>query len=446
MWKKLGAGLAEMNMAHEIDFLPFLIGMWQQLSPSDRKAILEQLSPNDALTILYDWDLWARDTQRAPHGDWQTWIVLAGRGFGKTRTGGEWFRRQIHQVGRGALIAPTAADARDVMVEGESGLLAISPPWDYPDYEPSKRRITWPDGATATLFSADEPERLRGPQHGIAWGDEVCAWRYAMEAWDMLQFGLRLGDNPQAIVTTTPKPTKLLRELLSDPTTVRTSGSTYDNQANLAKPFLSRILAKYEGTRLGRQEIRAEILDDTPGALWTMTLIDGLRVPKAPELVRIVVGVDPSTTNNKSSDEAGIIVAGKAANNHFYILGDASRQDTPAGWARASISAYHAHLADRIVAESNNGGLMVESTINNVDDSVPVTLVWASRGKHTRAEPVSALYEQGRVHHVGAFPTLEDEMTTWVPGDESPNRMDALVWAITELSGGIGNPLGFVEL
>ncbi len=405
--------------------------------------VMEELSPEDALTILYDWGLWARSNQLTPAGDWQTWMLLAGRGFGKTRTGAEFVREEVHKVGRFALVAPTAADARDVMVEGESGILAISPPWDMPKYEPSKRRLTWPDGALATLYSADEPRRLRGPQHGGAWADELCAWRYE-ETWDMLMFGLRLGKNPRCVVTTTPRPTKQLREILKSPGTHVTRGSTYDNAANLAKPFLQKIITKYEGTRLGRQELNAELLEDTPGALWKRSLIDDSRVSKAPDLVRVVVSIDPSTTNNSESDEAGIVVAGRAENNEFYVLDDLSRQDTPLGWARASIAAYRKYTADRIVAESNNVGLMVEVTIRSVDDGVPVTLVWASRGKHTRAEPISALYEQGKVHHVGAFGALEDELCTWVPGDASPNRLDALVWAITELNSGTIS-LDFVE-
>lgn len=415
--------------------------MWQQLSPQEQQEALAVLTPSEALAILYDWGLWARPDQLAPVGDWQTWLLLAGRGFGKTRTGAEWSRIIVHQVGRMALIAPTAADVRDVMIEGESGILAKSPPWDMPKYEPSKRRLTWPDGATATTYSADEPERLRGPQHGAAWGDELCAWRYPDDAWDMLMFGLRLGDNPQVLATTTPKPTKHLRSLLADPTTIVTRGSTYDNAVNLAKPFLNKIITKYEGTRLGRQELKAEVLDDTPGALWNRGQIDALRVKKAdvPDLIRIVVAVDPSVTNTEDSDEAGIIAAGAGADGDYYILEDPSLQDTPAGWAKAAVRTYYLLAADRIVAESNNGGLMVEGTIRAVDDNVPVTLVWASRGKYTRAEPISALYEQGKVHHVGSFGALEDELCTWVPGDASPNRLDALVWALTELSdGGIG--------
>jgi phage terminase large subunit-like protein len=429
---------------HESAYLNDLRAAWSRLSLADRAGVLADLSQQDAETLLYDWPLWARPNQIAPAGQWQVWLLLAGRGFGKTRTGAEWTRQEVHKVGRFALVAPTAADARDVMVEGESGILAISPPWDKPKYEPSKRRLTWPDGAMATLYSADEPERLRGPQHGGAWTDELCAWRYP-EAWDMLMFGLRLGKNPQACGTTTPKPTKLLRELMRSPTTHVTRGSTYDNAANLARPFLDKIVAKYEGTRLGRQELNAEVLDDTPGALWKRDQIDGLRVTQAPPLVRVVVAIDPSTTNNADSDEAGIIVIGKGEDGHLYILDDLSLQETPLGWARQAITGYHKFKADRIIAESNNGGLMVEQTIKSVEQGIPVTLVWASRGKYTRAEPISALYEQGKAHHVGAFGALEDEMCTWTPGMPSPNRMDALVWGATELTQGGTASLDFVD-
>ncbi len=357
---------------------------------------------------------------------------MAGRGFGKTRTLCEWaHRRAMDRPGsRGAMVAATAADVRDVLVEGESGLLAITPPWERPAYEPSKRRVTWPNGSQATLFSADVPERLRGPQYHWAVADELAVWRYE-EAWDMLQLGVRLGDDPRIVVGTTPRPTPTVRALLNDPETVVTRGSTYANAANLAPRFLARIRAQYEGTRLGRQEIEGELLEDTPGALWSLALIESTRAREAPELYRVVVGVDPSATS--PGDEAGIIVAGLASNGHAYVLGDASLQGSPNEWGSAAVKAYHQYEADRLVAEVNNGGEMVELTIRTVDDRVSYKPVYASRGKRTRAEPVSALYEQGKVHHVGALAQLEDEMCHWVPGDPSPNRMDALVWTLTEL-------------
>ena len=341
--------------------------------------------------------------------------------------------------GRFAIVAATTSDARDVIVEGESGFLAICPPWARPVYEPTKRRLTWPNGARATLYSAEEPNRLRGPQHDGALADERAAWKYD-ESWDMLMFGLRSGPNPQAAITTTPRPSKWLKELIASDTTVTTGGSTYENRANLAPQFFDRIVAKYEGTRLGRQELWAQILEDNPNALWQLARIDELRVSAAPDLVRVVVGVDPSATGKASSDEAGIITAGIGPDGDAYILSDDSLRASPHGWGSKAVMAYHTYSASRILAEVNNGGDMVELTIRTVDDAVPYKAVHASRGKRTRAEPVAALYEQGRVHHVGAFSKLEDEMCEWVPGDASPNRMDALVWALTELMLGKRKP------
>jgi len=337
-----------------------------------------------------------------------------------------------------ALVAPTAADVRDVMVEGESGLLAIAPPWDRPEYEPSKRRLTWENGAIATTYSADEPERLRGPQHDFAWCDELAAWRYP-EAWDMLMFGLRLGDDPRAVVTTTPRPTKLIKALVADPKVVVTRGSTYDNKFNLAPAFLDQIVRRYEGTRLGRQELDAEILEDVPGALWTHGLIDATRVNTVPSLTRIVVAIDPAVSTDEHADETGIVVAGKDAAGHGYVLADLSGRYTPTEWAKAAIAAYRAHGADRVVAEVNNGGDLVEATLRVVDPAVSFAAVHAARGKVARAEPVAALYEQGRVHHLGALPRLEDQMCCFAhdfsreTAGYSPDRVDALVWALTEL-------------
>lgn len=404
------------------------------LPQTDRAKILADLTEDEAEYLLYDWKFWARPSQLAPDGDWRTWLVLAGRGFGKTRTGAEWVRQQIEleRCGRIALVAPTAGDARDVMVEGESGILAISPEWNKPIYEPSKRRLTWPNGAIATTYSADEPERLRGPQHDGAWADELGAWRYP-EAWDMLMFGLRLGQDPRAVVTTTPKPVKLVRELIKDKTTHITRGSTRDNAGNLAKAFLEQIISKYEGTRLGRQELDGELLEDTPGALWQRNQLDELRVSEHPALKRIVVAVDPAATDDEDSDETGIVVAGVGRDGHAYVLDDLSIKASPDGWARTSVHGYHKFSADRLVAEANNGGDMVEYTVRTVDKNVSYKKVHASRGKYTRAEPIAALYEQGKVHHVGTFPQLEDQMCNWTPGQKSPDRMDALVWALTEL-------------
>jgi phage terminase large subunit-like protein len=390
----------------------------------------------------YDWrGEIARPSQVAPEGEWRTWLILAGRGFGKTRTGAEWVREEA-EAGPGlrfALIAPTAADARDVMVEGESGILAISPPWFRPRYEPSKRRLTWPNGAMATLYSADEPERLRGPQHHRFWGDEPASWRYR-EAWDMLMFGLRLGDNPRGVVTGTPKPIALIRQLVADPTTVVTRGSTYENAANLPAAFLDAIIKRYEGTRLGRQELNAEILDDIEGALWTRAVIDAGRVAKAPDLVRVVVGVDPAVTATEESDETGIVVVGQGVDMQYYVLSDRTCRLSPDGWARRAVETFREFEADRIIGEVNNGGDLVEAVVGHAAKHLGVLhsykSVRASRGKAVRAEPIAALYEQGRVHHVGSLAALEDQLCGWVPGagDRSPDRMDALVWALSELA------------
>jgi phage terminase large subunit-like protein len=331
------------------------------------------------------------------------------------------------------------------MVEGESGILAISPPWFRPQYEPSKRRLTWPNGAIATTYSADEPERLRGPQHSASWCDELASWRYP-EAWDQLQFGLRLGTKPRVVVTTTPKPTRLIRDLLQRKDCRTTRGSTYDNRSNLARPFLEAIVKKYEGTRLGRQELYAEVLPDGPGALWTQRGLDDYRVVKAPALSRIVVAVDPAITSGEDANENGIIVSGIAADNSAYVLEDWSMRGSPDEWARKAVAAYRKHSADCIVAEANQGGEMVAQVIKSVAD-IPVTLVRATRGKYVRAEPISALYEQGRVHHVGVLPQLEEQMTSFTPeraADRtdgfSPDRVDALVWSLTELFPDITGP------
>ena len=385
-----------------------------------------------------------RSTEPAstPGDWWQIWLLLAGRGFGKTRTLAEWVCEQVlfGLASRIALVAATAADARDVLVEGESGILAVAPPWFRPIYEPSKRRLTWPNGAIGTTFSAEEPERLRGPQHDAAVCDELGSWSRP-ETWDMLQFGLRLGRNPRCLVATTPRPTKLIRELLGREgrDVVVTRGSTYDNRPNLAPGFFDRVIRKYEGTRLGRQELNAELLEDTPGALWSHSIIDAARQAAAPHLARIVVAIDPASTSGEDADETGIVVVGKDHQAHGYVLADISGRYQPIEWAKIAITAYRTYHADRIVAEVNNGGEMVGNTLRMVDPNIPFTAVRASRGKVTRAEPVSALYEQGRMHHIGTFVQLEDQMTNFTSDFDrqsagySPDRVDALVWAVTDL-------------
>lgn len=398
-----------------------------------REAFLSSLTPTQAEVLAHDWTFWARDKQRLPTIPFFVWVILAGRGFGKTRTGGETVRLWVRDNAYVNLVGATADDARDIMIEGESGILAICPNSERPDYVASKRQLQWPNGAISLIFTADEPERLRGKQHYKVWADEVGSWRYP-EAWEQAMLGLRLGTNPQAIVTTTPKPTKLMLDLVKDKRNIITKGSTYENRANLASGFFDYVISKYEGTRLGRQELNAELLTDSPGALWKRDQLDKCRVLKAPEtMTRVVVGVDP--TASATGSEAGIVAAGRQ-NLDYYTFSDDSLHGSPQEWASAAVTAYYRHKADVIVAEKNNGGDMVMAVIKQVDPQVNVKLVWASRGKATRAEPIAAIAEQGRDHHVGTFAALEDELCMWVPGDESPNRLDAKVWAYTELSGG----------
>ncbi len=432
---------------------------WFAHQPREKKLeIIKTLSDEEALIFKYTWEAWARDKQlaqiEAPGYRWRNWIHLAGRGNGKTRTGAEWIRQQAesNKIERMILVARTAADVRDTMVEGESGILAISPPWFAPKYEPSKRRLTWPNGSMAITFSADEPDALRGPQCARAWADERASWQYD-QAWDNLMMGMRLGEDPQCIVTTTPRPTKAIIELKKAKTSKVTVGVTYENRDNLAPSFLTEILRKYENTRLGRQEIYAEILEDIEGALWNYAMLERNRVVKAPELVRVVVGVDPSVTNNEDSDETGIIVTGLGVDGHAYVLADYTIKGSPLEWATAVVTAYHLFHADRVVAEVNNGGDLVEQNVKLVDENISYKAVHASRGKITRAEPVVAIYEQGRAHHVGNLAKLEDEQCTWLQGMKSPNRLDACVWTINELvlnsgtiplvisTGGTPNPL-----
>ena len=389
---------------------------------------------------LDDWEFWARPNQLPPPGDWRVWLLLAGRGFGKTRSGAEFVRARVEAglAARVALVGPTAADVRDVMIEGDSGLLAIASDDDRPHYESSKRRLTWPNGAVALAFSADEPERLRGPQHDLAWCDELASWRYAA-AWDNLLLGLRLGADPRAVVTTTPKPNRLVRDVLASPGTVVTRGSTFDNALNLAPSFLDSVVRRYRGTRLGRQELEAELLEDLPGALWSRDVIEAARVKTAPDLARIVVAVDPAVSSGEGADETGIVVAGLAHDGQIYVLDDLSGRLTPRAWALQAVAAYKTFAADRIVAEVNNGGDMVEATLRSVASDAPFRAVHASRGKVVRAEPVAALYEQGRVHHVGGFAALEDQLCAFTADFDraasgtSPDRLDALVWAVTDL-------------
>jgi phage terminase large subunit-like protein len=391
-----------------------------------------------AEALRNDWAVHARPEQLAPPGDWSVWLILSGRGWGKTRTGAEWVKSLIvsGQARRVALVGSTAADVRDVMIEGESGLLSVCADWDRPLYEPSKRRVTFKNGAICTAFSTEESDRLRGPQHDAAWCDELAAWANVRDTWDMLQFGMRLGKKPRICVTSTPRPIALLKELIMRPDVHVIKGRTADNSANLPPAFLAEIVKRYEGTRLGRQELDGDILDDVPGALWSRDMIEAARIAKGtgPAMRRIVVAIDPAISVSETSDATGLVVVGLGDDNHGYVIEDLSGKYSPTAWATKAIAAYKRHEADRIVAEANQGGAMVETTLRAVDRSVPVRLVHASRGKITRAEPVSALYEQNRVHHVGAYPELEDELCSFEPGSaDSPDRLDALVWGVTDL-------------
>lgn len=395
------------------------------------------------------WREIARPEQLPPDGDWLVWAFIAGRGAGKTRSAAEWVQERAagHPGCRIALVGRTPADVRDVMIEGESGLIAVAPPSAKPVYQSTKRRVTWPNGSTAVAYSAEVPAQLRGPQHHYAWCDEPSSWTDAPKgdaldtAWNNLMLGLRLGTSPRAVFTTTPKPNALIRTVLGRASTVTTRGSTYDNLANLAPTFRDSVLATYEGTRIGRQELLGELLEDVEGALWTLARIEAGRVHTAPDLTRVVVAIDPSGGSGPNNDEQGIVVAGLGADGDLYVLADRSCRLSPHGWASRAIAAYREFSADRIVAERNFGGEMVESTILQVDKRVPVKVITASRGKVQRAEPIAALYEHtpARVHHVGALPQLEDQLTTWTPQDgTSPDRLDALVWAMTELVDGLG--------
>ena len=411
---------------------------WRDLPLSEKKRLLERLKQQtttlEQRQLKKRWRETARAEQLAPAGDWSVWLILAGRGWGKTRTGAEWFREKAQTVPMLRIIAPTYADARDVCVEGESGLKAICEPGELVKWNRSMGEGEFKNGERFKVFSGEEPERLRGPQSYADWCDELAAWQYSQATWDMAMFGLRLGKNPQACVTTTPKPVQVIRDLLKAPTTFITRGSTYDNRANLAPSFFTQIIAKYEGTRLGRQELNAELLEDTPGALWQRGQLELLRVDAAPPLQRIVVAIDPAATSREGSDETGIVVAGRSAEKQGYLLEDASGRYTPDQWARVAIDLYHKHRADRIVYETNQGGEMVEHTLRTVWSAAPLKGVNASKSKQARAEPISALYEQGKVHHVGAqFAQLEDQLCNWLPGDKSPDRLDAMVWAFTEL-------------
>ncbi|MGO4704534.1 DNA-packaging protein [Microvirga sp. 2MCAF38] len=425
------------------------------LSALWRKKKLDEatraLSKADLRKILHHWPLHCRNEQRLPglvraRDPWNIWLMLGGRGAGKTRTGAEWVRGIAlgepdfaePALGRIALVGETFADARNVMVEGPAGILAVHTRRERPSWSPSLRKLEWPNGSVAHVFSAEDPDSLRGPQFEAAWADELAKWRYVEETWDMLQFGMRLGTHPRQMVTTTPRPIPLIKRFLADPSVVVTRAKTADNAANLAPAFLETVVGRYGGTRLGRQELDGEIIEDRPDALWNRGLIEQSRVSVAPTLARIVIAVDPPATSSRRADACGIVAVGLDHSGTAYVLADetASRLKPPE-WAAKAVGLYHRLQADALVVETNQGGEMVTSVIREVDASVPVKAVRATRGKYLRAEPVSVLYAQGRVHHVGAMPDLEDELCDFGPAgltsNRSPDRMDALVWGLTEL-------------
>jgi len=419
------------------------------LEPSQQQAFLDSLSEDELAHLENDWRFWARDDQLPPPGLWRIWLALAGRGWGKTRVGAEWCHERAQASPcRIAIVAANKEDAEKVCVMGDSGIIATGKPWFRPTFAPSKNggTVSWPNGSVAELYSGDNPQSLRGPQFHAAWCDELLKWRRMQAAWDMLRFGLRLGNDPRTVITSTPTPAKLLKELLSDkrqasdgsPIVRITRGNTYANAANLADDFLAELRAKYEGTRLGRQELHAEILEDKPGALWTLRRIEENRRPEPAEFSRVVVAIDPPLTSGEDADECGIVCAGLGRDGHGYVLADASERGlSPKQWAEKALALYVDHKADIIIAEANNGGEMITQVITNLAPNIKVRLVYASRGKVTRAEPVSNLDEQGRVHHVGVFKQLEDQMCDFTTDFDrktySPDRVDARVWAITDL-------------
>ncbi|MDT3687366.1 MAG: terminase family protein [Pseudorhodoplanes sp.] len=423
------------------------------LSPSNRTKFLADLDPNRLHHLERKWDVLAHRHQRPPSIDapWLTWLLLGGRGAGKTRAGAEWVTAQAlglppfaeREHRHIAIIGEDAHDVREIMIEGISGLSRVNPYWPAPCWMQQRKRFEWPNGSVASAFSADDPDSLRGPQFEAAWLDELAKWRHAEATFDMLQFGLRLGERPRQVITTTPRPIPLLKKLIADPRTAVTRATTHDNARFLAPAFVDTILQRYQGTRLGRQEILGELIEDRPDALWPRALIEAARVNAAPQLARIVVAVDPPASSSKGADACGLVAAGRAENGLIYVIADESASGlSPAQWAAKAIALWRRLSADALVVEVNQGGDMVRAVISEQDRTVPVTAVHAKRGKWLRAEPVAALYEQGKVKHAGSFPELEDEMCDFgldgLSSGCSPDRLDALVWAVTHLSFGAG--------
>lgn len=400
------------------------------------RKFVYSLSDEEAHFLPYDWSINARPKQVEPEGNWFIWLIKSGRGFGKTRTGAEFIKDNVENNGyrRPAFAGRDAEDVRKIMIEGESGILSVYPDGQKPDFFPGLKKVEFKNGAVGDVFYGTEAEKARGPAHDIIWIDELCAMKYPEELFNNLVFGLRIGDRPKMLITSTPKPIRIIRKLLKrrGQDVFVTDGSTYENMDNLSGIFLQQIKERYEGTRLGRQEISGEVLDDNPNALWKRAWLDKGRVKEYPDLEQIMVAVDPQAANNEESSETGIVVVGRAL-GHYFVLEDLSIGGRPKEWATQAITGYNKYKADRIIGERNNGGDMVEATIRNVDANVSFRSVWASRGKVTRAEPISTLYERGLVHHVGSFTELEDQLCEWSPDMNSPDRLDALVWGISAL-------------
>ena len=422
------------------------------LPVSDRIELIDSMNEREAKTLYYDWRFWARPEQVEPKGLGAIgrfiWFSKSGRGAGKTRQFAEWVIEKVRDHGYRyiSLVGAASDEVRTIMIEGESGILNCSPPWFMPDYEPSKKRVTWPNGAVAQIYYGSEPDKARGAQSDLVWCDELAKWKYPEDTFDNVLLGLRLGKNPLCGVSTTPRPTKFIKELVRRPEVIVTEGKTMDNIDNLAPPFIQTVIRKYVGTRLGLQELDGRLLDDNQNALWKRQWIDATRIKynDLPQLWRVVVPIDPAVTSTETSDEIGIVPTGEGPPPaihgvrfpdmpHYYILDDFSLKGTPLEWGSKAITAYHHWKADRIIGETNNGGDLIESNLKNIDRNIPYAGVHASRGKVTRAEPISALYEQGRVHHVGTFGDLEDEQCEWEPGMPSPSRLDSVVWGISWL-------------
>ena len=416
---------------------------WNQvlatLPEKKREEILGELSEDEVTAAFGDWFFDARREQIAPPGDWFIWLIMAGRGFGKNWSGAHWLIDQHQRQGKTntCIVAATASDLRRYCLEGPSGILSLAPRWFYPEYKPSKTKLVWPNGGETHLYTSEKPNRLRGANHDAAWCDEVSYWAYPTMAWDMLMLTLRYGKKPQVIATMTPRPIAVIRQLLAREgrDVVITRGSTYDNLTNLSPSFVDEVINQYEGTRLGRQEIGGELLEDVEGALWNHELLDTLREMEHPPLVRCGIGVDPPIKSGENADLCGIIVGGVDEHKTGHVIADYSQRGTPQEWGRRVARAFYMHDADFVVAEGNQGGEMVSHVIHSVDEDIPVKIVHATKGKVTRAEPISARYEQHKIRHCGTgLQSLEDEMCLFVPGnmEKSPDRVDALVWLMSE--------------